>query len=347
MNSVSSRRPSDRPPFSVLPGLKALWHYDMIRRKVISLRENREVLVIGSATYDICGHLSVDTIPGDSNPGTVSGSCGGVGRNIAENMARMGLSVSLLTTFGEDSFSAILKDSCRKCGIDYSGSFFSKDYSSNAYLSVIDKNGELLVAASDHELFENMPVEALQRNAEYIADFPNVFLDANLTDELLECAAALSKGRVFADAVSVAKAVRLKSILQKIDTLKVNRAELSAISGLPAETQEEVLTACDNLLGKGVQRIFVTMGLNGCCCADAAGYTAFPAFPAKVVNVTGAGDAFAAGIVYSAVKDLPVKDTLRLCTAASHIALEAPCAVNERMSERSLMEVYDRFSIET
>lgn len=302
-----------------------------------------QVLVIGSATYDISGHLTVDTVPGDSNPGCIRGSCGGVGRNIAENMARMGISVSLLSTFGEDSFSAILMDSCRKCGIDFSGSYFSRNYSSNAYLSVIDKKGELLIAASDHELFESFPPEALERNAEYIGSFPYVFLDANLTEELLIIAADAARGKVFADAVSVAKAVRLKSILDKIDTLKVNRAELSAIAEMPAGTVTEVKSACESLMRRGIHRVFVTMGMNGSCCYDASGFTAFPAFPARVVNVTGAGDAFAAAVVYASVHGHSGKDTLRLCTAAAHIALESPFAVNEMMSEEFLLEVYNRF----
>ena len=309
----------------------------------MSLREQNEVLVIGSATYDITGHLTVDTIPGDSNPGSIRGSCGGVGRNIAENMARMGIPVSLLSTFGEDSFSAILMDSCRKCGIDFSRSYFGKNYSSNAYLSVIDKKGELLIAASDHTLFESFPPEALEKNKEYIGSFPYVFLDANLTEELLIQSAGYSRGKVFADAVSVAKAVRLKSILNRIDTLKVNRAELSAIAGMPAETEEEVKIACESLMHHGVRRIFVTMGMSGSGYFDGSDFTAFPAFPAQVVNVTGAGDAFAAALVYATIRGYSGKDALRLCTAASHIALESPFAVNEKMSEEFLLEVNNRF----
>lgn len=315
----------------------------MITGKVISLREQNEVLVIGSATYDICGRLSVDTVPGDSNPGMIRGSCGGVGRNIAENMARLGISVSLLSTFGDDSFSAILMDSCRKCGIDYSRSYFSKNYSSNAYLSVIDKKGELLIAASDHALFESFPLEVLGSNAEYIGSFPYVFLDANLTEALLQESAGYARGKIFADAVSVAKSVRLKSILNRIDTLKVNRAELSAISGMPAGTEKEVKIACESLINHGIRRIFVTMGMDGSGCFDVSGFTAFPAFPAQVVNVTGAGDAFAAAVVYASIHGYSGKDALQLCTAASHIALESPFAVNENMSEEFLLKVYNRF----
>lgn len=99
-------------------------------------------------------------------------------------------------------------------------------------------------------------------------------------------------GAVFLDTVSCAKAQRLRGIIGRFDTIKPNRMELEALTGLPADTQAGLRRCCDALLQKGVRRLFVSLGADGLYYQDAGGCVIHKASrPFPVVNATGAGDA--------------------------------------------------------
>ena len=300
----------------------------------------REVLALVGSTYDITGLMQGEVCLYDSNPGRTVTGCGGAGRNVGENMARMGLAVSMVTTVGTDAFSEQLLDSCKRAGIDVSRSFVRSGATACTYLSLLDARGELMLAEADLSLHESVSAEQYDALAPYIGSFPLVFVDTNNTEEQLKCIARACQGKLFADTVSIAKAIRLRPILSKLDTVKTNRGELEALSGLPADSTETLKNAMQSLLEKGVRRVFVTLGAEGCCYAEGETCVFLQGFPAKVVNVTGAGDAFAAAVVYGTVRGPRAEELLLLGTAASHIALESKTAIHGNMSEAFLWERY-------
>ncbi len=307
------------------------------------MESEKKVLVIGGANYDITGRITGDVIPADSNPGSVTGGCGGVGRNVAENLARLGVSTSLFTAFGTDDFSGVIRNSLTSAGIDFSHSVTIPG-SSSVYLSVVDRHGELVLAACDLKLLETLPASALEKEKDYFGSFPYVFLEANSTVQMLEYAASVINGRIFADGVSVAKAVRLIPVLSRIDTIKVNMRELSAVTEYPVDSLENARKAAEILLKRGVKHVFVTLGKDGCFCVSDRGFFSFPAFPLEVANVTGAGDAFAAAVVFGTMRDLAEEKILALGTAASHIALESRFAVSPLLTEQSLLRKAEEFT---
>ena len=77
-------------------------------------------LVIGGANADITATTTKPFVAGDSNPGTIRLTAGGVARNIAHNLALLGDEVVFLTIFGGDVFGFLTADSCRKVGINVS-----------------------------------------------------------------------------------------------------------------------------------------------------------------------------------------------------------------------------------
>ena len=78
------------------------------------------VVLIGGANVDIKGRARGPYVAGTSNPGEVTVSAGGVGRNIAENLARLGISVALVTALGDDANGLLLRQACEAAGIDLS-----------------------------------------------------------------------------------------------------------------------------------------------------------------------------------------------------------------------------------
>lgn len=296
----------------------------------------KQVLIIGGASYDVTCRVNADIVAHDSNPGVIYGSGGGVGRNIAENCARMGLSTSFISALGEDSFSDAIRKSCESCGIDMSHCMTVPQGRSCVYVSILDKRGELELGSSDFSTLEKLDKDRISAETQFIGKHEIVFIDANFSEDVLQETAAHVKGRLFAETVSVPKAIRLLPVLSSIHTLKTNRAELREVSGIDTDTIEGTREACQWVIGRGTKRVVVTMGVTGSFCMEGDKFCSFPAFPAEVINVTGAGDAFAAGLVFATLNGYSNEEMLRIGTAASHIALRSATAVNPEMSETEL-----------
>ena len=107
------------------------------------------IFVIGGVNMDIAGTPDAALRTGDSNPGRVTMTPGGVGRNIAENMCRLGRQVSLVTVLGSDPYADAVREHSRNVGIDLSRSFTDPMGRTSTYLCLNEQNGDLHAAVRD------------------------------------------------------------------------------------------------------------------------------------------------------------------------------------------------------
>jgi pseudouridine kinase len=301
----------------------------------------RGVALIGGSTCDITGVLLGEPHGNDSNPSRIHTSRGGVGRNIAENLARLGLKVRFVSAFGTDAFSNELIASCEALGIDTRLSYIKEGARACTYIDLLDAKGELLLAASDMSTMEEFPLGPLAEAVKRLNAHKLTVLDANLTEEALRCVAEHSENLLMGETVSIAKAKRFRAILPRLYAVKANAGELAALTGRRIESERDIARAGADLLAAGVKRVFVTMGREGACCVDGGGMTRTPGFPAAVRSVTGAGDAFCAAVAYGILRDLPTEDILLFGAAMSRITLESPFAVSRDMTEAEALRVKD------
>ena len=110
------------------------------------------VVVVGGVNLDIGGRPHGELVAADSNPGQVRMSLGGVGRNIAHNMALMGLDVRMLTAFGDDMNAQRIAASCGELGIDISQCLTVPGGATSTYLFITDGHGDMALAVSEHVL---------------------------------------------------------------------------------------------------------------------------------------------------------------------------------------------------
>ena len=103
------------------------------------LRTGRYVVVVGGVNIDIGGQSFSSLVTADSNPGRISMSLGGVGRNIAHNLSLLGTDVRLLTAFGDDIHGQRIISSCAELGIDISHALRVSDCPTSTYLYVADE----------------------------------------------------------------------------------------------------------------------------------------------------------------------------------------------------------------
>ena len=288
------------------------------------------VTVVGGANTDIFGFPAGRYISRDSNPGTVRWSPGGVGRNIAENLVRLGARVRLVTAFGDDEAGTRLKDECTALGIDVTYSVTVSHTPGACYLAVLDDLGDLAGAVNDMRALDALLPGMLDPAAFDAAEA--VVLDTNVPATTIARAAELAGASpVVLDPVSTPKALAARPILGRLSAIKANRREAEEISGGAGAEG-----AASRLLEAGVQRVFVSEGTEGVLCATADERLHVPAPDVRVVNATGAGDAFTAGVAYSIARGLGLAETARLASAMAAFALMSERTVSRDITPESV-----------
>lgn len=284
------------------------------------------ITVVGGANTDEVGIPDARFAFRDSIPGHVRISAGGVGRNIAENLARLGALVRLVTVFGDDPQSAQLAAGCEAVGIDTSFSLRPTGRPGSRYLAILDSSGDLAAAVNDMRALEVLTPETIDAGA--FAGVDAVVLDTNLQASTIARVAELAEGiPLVLDPVSTPKATAARPVLGRLAAIKPNLREAEELS-MAAGAQG----AAERLVEMGVGRVFITMGPDGIWCASGSESFLLPPRPTRVRNVTGAGDAFSAGVAWGSATGMTLRGTAELAAALSAIALESELTVSEEIS---------------
>ena len=298
------------------------------------------IAVVGGVNIDVGGRSFAPIVPGDSNPGAVRSSLGGVGRNIAHNLALLGAEVKLVAALGGDDGARRVRESCRALGIDLHAVTFP-DAATGSYLFLCAPDGDMAMALSDMEIYERLTPERLEPLLPLLSAAALTVLDANLPAETLAFLAANCAAPLLADPVSAAKAPRLRGVLPRLHTLKPNRLEAEVLSGVPITDEASLLRAADALLRTGLRRVFITLGPDGVLAAEGSTRLRLPNPPqARRVNASGCGDAFTAALCWAALRGLPLEAAARCALAAAAVAMGSAETVNPAMN-LSELECYE------
>lgn len=302
------------------------------------LRTGSYAVVVGGANVDIGGRSRSPLVPEDSNPGCVSMSLGGVGRNIAHNLSLMGADVRMLTAYGDDLYGQRLSLACSEAGIDMSHALRLRGERTSTYLYIAGPDGEMALAVSDMDVCRQVTPEYLGTHLALLQNARVIVCDTNIPAESLEYLAHNCSAPIFCDPVSTAKAEKLRPILGRIHTLKPNRLETELLSGIPIHSKTDVETAADKLLSTGLRRVFISLGSGGVYAASHNDRCWMDNPPARMVNTTGCGDAFTAALVWAYLEGLGLADSVRAGLAASSIAIESPETISPAMSAEAIRE---------
>ena len=321
---------------SVAVHISNLLKKGFIAGKGYVLRTGAYAVVVGGVNVDIGGRSNASLVAADSNPGQVRSSLGGVGRNIAHNMALMGLDVKILTAMGEDVYGDRIAKSCIELDIDASHALRLPDCATSTYLYIADKEGEMVLAISDMEICDRITPAYLSANQQILQNAQVIVADTNIPSESLVYLAENCTAPIFCDPVSTIKAEKLRPILNKIHTLKPNRLEAELLSGVTIRSKADAEVAVKALLEKGVQRVFMSMGADGMYAATAETQIWLPNIPGTMVNTTGCGDSAMAALVWAWMNGLSMEETVRAGLAAGSITMESPETINPAMSATAL-----------
>jgi pseudouridine kinase len=270
------------------------------------LPDRRPVTCIGAANLDRKLRSLAGIALHTSNPASQSESFGGVARNIAENLARLGTSVALLTATGKDSSGAALLAHAQSLGIDTGGTLQVDDLASGTYTAVLDQDGEMVVALADMALYDRLDAAFIESRQARIAASALVVADLNLPLDAVDAVVAQARRQeapLVLVAVSEPKMARLPRDLSGVRLLIMNRGELAARVGRELGSETELDAAVAEVRAQGARDLIVTRGAEGVLFTRGGDIVRLYAHGAEVVDVTGAGDAFAAAVCWSLLQD--------------------------------------------
>ena len=301
------------------------------------LRSREYVAVVGGANVDICGRSWEGLVPEDSNPGLVSMSIGGVGRNIAHNLSLLGADVRMLTACGDDLNGQRLCAASTAAGIDMTHVLKLRDDRTSTYLYITGPDGDMALAVSDMTICERIDPEYLAKNLSLLQNARAVVCDTNIPAESLSWLAENCTAPLFCDPVSTVKAEKLRPILSRIHTLKPNRLEAELLSGIRIRDEGDVERAAEKLLAMGLRRVFISLGSDGMYAATHEESCRAENLPCRMVNTTGCGDSSMAALVWAYLEGLSLSDSVRAALAAGAITIESPETISPEMSADNLV----------
>ena len=302
---------------------------------------------IGGANVDIHAKSDQTLVMRDSNPGMLYTSLGGVCRNICENLALLGAQVKLVTVVGDDYRGKSILEGCARVGIDMSAVRVLPGERSSSYVSVMDEQGDMLLAMSDMHIIKKLDAALVDDNAKLLCDADMVICDGNLSAQTVERLCEVCLSPLYLDPVSTAWAKEIKPFIASFDTIKPNALELEALSGCPCTTVEEIEHAADVLIHQGVRRVFVSMGADGMLYKGREGtiYKKCRRPFDGMLNATGAGDASMAGIVYASREGMTAEETLLFAMGAGMVAISSPDTINKAMSVEAIENMIKEYIV--
>ncbi|KAL3730661.1 hypothetical protein ACJRO7_027658 [Eucalyptus globulus] len=259
----------------------------VVREKQLSLRDGGEAVVIGGMVLDIHALPFSPPAPGTTTPGKVHYVLGGVARNIADCMLKLGGKPFFISAVGLDMAGNHLLEHWRSTGRPIEGILQTHDITTAVVCCVLDPNGEVAAGVASFESIEKfLTAEWIQQFRYEISSAPVVMVDANLNDRALEASCRLAAGHnipLWFEPVSVAKSKKIASIVKYVTYVSPNEDELFAMAdalspgklcGLseryrsekncPAESHINMLKpAIVLLLEKGIKIVVITIGAHG------------------------------------------------------------------------------------
>ena len=276
------------------------------------------VLVAGASNLDRICRLDSMMNDGASIPGRVTEFPGGAGLNVTSILASLGVQVTFASVLGADTGADALRAAMNDRGI--ATHLQVVDAASASYTAILQPDGDLVVAVNDMDIYRKFDAAALDDDIAGLGASDWMVVDANLEQSALE-QISRNSCQFAALTVSSAKAPRLRDLCDRIDLFFTNRREALVLSGEDADGSMDLsLRALPKL---GVKRAVISDGKNPVVVLDGETSDKITVPDLRAVrDVTGAGDALAAGTLWRLMAGEDLCDAVRAGIAAAQAILQ-------------------------
>lgn len=311
------------------------------------MMENRQpyALVFGVSVFDICGFTDKNYRSNDSNPGKVKTSFGGVCRNIAECMARVDVNTKFISILGDDDTGLRMMEHSKVMNYDMSESLVIKGGHTPTYMAILDEQGEMVSAVVDMKIIDEFTTDFIDSKAEIIRNSEYMILDSDRPD-IVEYIIKTFSGetKFILDPVSAAKAKLVKHLIKYFHTIKPNRYEAEIMCGFKIHNDEDLRKAGKYFRDLGIENVFITLDEDGIYYNNGQQEGKLKANNVKVVNVTGAGDSFVAGIASGYMNGIDIVNTVKYAMSMSNITIATEETIHPDMCNELVKEYMEKIN---
>ncbi len=303
-----------------------------------------EIAVIGPSNLDVLASGNAQWGAVRSNPAVIRMTPGGGARNIAENLARLGLRVTLLTVTGDDIFGEFVTRRTAQAGVTIA-QIVESGVRTPVYLAINQEDGEVVLDIFDGEdCLQGLSAVLGQKYIEQLQDARFLVASTDIRSDLFSLLADVADdtGATLVVAVSAPSvAARSSDWMTRANVLLMSSDEASVVAGSPIRNLDEATNAASQIALQGCGTVVVTLGARGASYATKNGLTGHkPAInpSSEVVSTTGAGDAFCAGFVYGLAHERDVDECVSLGLAAATLTIVCSESVNPAINSSRVDE---------
>lgn len=286
------------------------------------------IAVIGTVYVDIKGYPLGNFVPKGRNVGDVQQFHGGVGRNIAEDVASFGENVSLVSLVDKTGIGIDVKGRLERRGI-HTGYMRSTDDGMGTWMAIFDRTGELCANISKRPNLLPIRDILVEHGDEIFTWADSVLLELDMEEEIAEETFRLAEKHgvpVYIVISNIELAMERMKYVRKAECFICNRLEAQTLLGEQVDNPEAMLILMQKKKDSiGIKNLVVTMDVDGAAYLDEKGNAGIcPAKKVKVVDTTGAGDAFFSGTAVGLTRGESLEDACRLGTEAASQVIGKP-----------------------
>lgn len=275
-----------------------------------------------------------------SNPVTSSTTVGGVARNIAENLGRLGENVLLFSVKGQDSDWLEIAQAS-EAFMDVTHVSKIEGASTGSYTAVLDNRGDLSIAFADMEIFDALTPSLLKSKEKILNTAQCIIVDLNCPKETVDYLGSVAKEhqiQFMIVPVSSPKMNRLPTDLSSVTWLIVNKDETEMYFKQTIQNEADWKRSVEKWLALGIQNVIVTNGAKGVMAGSKS--SAVQHFKAintpTVVDVTGAGDSFCSGVMHTWLQNKSFEYVIQAGLVNSHKTILSKHTVRKELSAAQL-----------
>lgn len=313
------------------------------RKYILNPSFNKTIVVIGGTNIDLKGISNEKLKEYDSNPGRIVITPGGVGRNITENLAKIAENIKFMSVVGDDNHGKDIIEKLKLLNVDTMDMIKLSNTRTSTYMAILDKNGEMNVAISEMDNIDALNTVYLQNNFIKIKNTDLIVIDTNLSKTSINYLLNNCNKKIIVDLVSSTKALKVENLLKNIFALKANKLEAEVLSKTKINSPKDLETVGKYFIKKGVKQIFITLGKDGVFYMNSKSNGILNLPEIEIKDVTGAGDAFTAGIAYGIAKEYDIQKIAKYAITMSGITIKSIGTVSSKLSPELIKNEYNKF----
>lgn len=316
----------------------------IIGRGYVISREDK-ICIIGGSSIDVWGLTDNNLTNGVANEGSVRISVGGVGRNIAENIRKLGMQPEFITAISNDDYGEHIQTYSLKEGVRIDKSNVFKSEKTSFFVAILNKDNKLEYAISDTSILKQITPAYINQKREEIKSSKMIVIDLNIPKNTVEYILShFRRKTIIIDPVSVSKIEKIVPFLKEVQILPLSVEELSYLSRVKINTEEDLKMAADVVLYKGVKELVVMNGINELSYFSKKDYVKVKTNEdeEKLVNREGVREAQIAALVYGFYNQLGIEETLKIALKSGHINAKTEEVVSPWLSVEKFFEKVDK-----